>query len=870
MKIQKILKGFHQLPTTIKHCGILTLVFGSVLLAIFLTHPNAVYGAQTDWSNQHFAIPEYFRTRFYATGNWFPNLALHLGGGQNIYNFAYYGLYNPVILLSYAFPQITMATYLQVASILLTLCSAYLCYFWLKKWFVPRIALFAALLFLCASPVIFHSHHHIMFTNYFPFLFWGFCSVHQALERRCSISLLIASIGILLSSFFFSVGAFFALVIYAVFVVLYQHHVHVVRQVLRALMIMAVHLVLATIITAFFLLPVAYTLLHGRDDTTSTISLWKILLPGIHLRYFTYSPFSIGMTSFGVFVLLVMFRSGLRACRFLSTVFLALLCLPIILYLMNGTMYLDPKAYIPFLPLLVLLCGFFLQRIQVKALTWMPTMPLFLLVLVAGYWMHDGTQTERIALLIDGSIMCIALMLYYLRKNRRFLWIPTLVISLVQCFTVNIGDSYMSKEALDVVYSEEIGQLVDTITENDDGFYRISNEYHAGDTVNRVWNADHYRSTVYSSIHTPSFSDFYFHQTYNENSIRNAAMIVQSKNPIFGILMGEKYIISQKPIDRYGMQLIEQNGDYLLYENTLAFPIGFATPHVMEKETLKSIGYPANLPALLENAIVSADDIPEEYRNTAKVPYNFRKITVPYHASGYSAQQVTYVSDGYYVHSQEEFTVTVTFEKPISDLLLLQMHVNNRLGDGSTTGDVAITVNGIRNKLTDPDWKYQNLNNAFRYTLSSNEPIRELKVTFSSGDYIISDVALYTISYQALEDAGDQITPFQVKHADIGDDTISGSIDVTQDSWFVLSVPYDEGFSCFVDGKEVPIVKTDMDFIGFPISAGFHQIAITYHAPGSFAGIRCSALGIGAAILWFGGNTGWTLWDKHHKRKRNF
>ena len=59
MKIQKILKGFHQLPTTIKHCGILTLVFGSVLLAIFFTHPNAVYGAQTDWSNQHFAIPEY-------------------------------------------------------------------------------------------------------------------------------------------------------------------------------------------------------------------------------------------------------------------------------------------------------------------------------------------------------------------------------------------------------------------------------------------------------------------------------------------------------------------------------------------------------------------------------------------------------------------------------------------------------------------------------------------------------------------------------------------------------------------------------------------------------------------------------------------
>ena len=50
-------------------------------------------------------------------------------------------------------------------------------------------------------------------------------------------------------------------------------------------------------------------------------------------------------------------------------------------------------------------------------------------------------------------------------------------------------------------------------------------------------------------------------------------MIVQSKNPVFGILMGEKYLISQKPITRYGFRQIGQEGAYLLYENTLAYPI---------------------------------------------------------------------------------------------------------------------------------------------------------------------------------------------------------------------------------------------------------------------------------------------------------
>ena len=285
---------------TLLHCGALAAILGVVVGLIFLVHPGCVYGAQTDWSNQHFAIPEYFRTRFYATGNLFPNFAMQLGSGQNIFNFAYYGLYSPVILLSFAFPWMTMATYLQISNILLTLIGTLLCYFWLRKWFVPNLAFFLALLYLTAAPVIFHGHHHIMFVNYLPFLFWALLSVHHALEKRFSLQLIAASVCILLTSFFFSVGAFFAIVIYAVFLTLHRHHVHQVRQMLRTLCIIGLHLLLSAVIAAFLLLPVAWTLLHGRDASSSSQSLWSILLPGVHLRYLTYSPFSIGMTSCSV------------------------------------------------------------------------------------------------------------------------------------------------------------------------------------------------------------------------------------------------------------------------------------------------------------------------------------------------------------------------------------------------------------------------------------------------------------------------------------------------------------------------------------------------------------------------------------------
>ena len=47
-----------------------------------------VFGAKVDWISQHSVIPDYFRKQFYATGKLFPEFAMNLGGGQNIYNYS--------------------------------------------------------------------------------------------------------------------------------------------------------------------------------------------------------------------------------------------------------------------------------------------------------------------------------------------------------------------------------------------------------------------------------------------------------------------------------------------------------------------------------------------------------------------------------------------------------------------------------------------------------------------------------------------------------------------------------------------------------------------------------------------------------------
>lgn len=130
-----------------------------------------VFGSKVDWISQHSVFPDYFRQQFYDTGDFFPEFAAGIGGGQNIYNFAYYGLYSPVFLLSYLLPFVKMSDYLIAASFTCLASAVVLLYFWLiKRGFSQTVSFLTALLFLLSAPMIFQSYNQIMFVNYMPFL----------------------------------------------------------------------------------------------------------------------------------------------------------------------------------------------------------------------------------------------------------------------------------------------------------------------------------------------------------------------------------------------------------------------------------------------------------------------------------------------------------------------------------------------------------------------------------------------------------------------------------------------------------------------------------------------------------------------------
>ena len=140
--------------------------FFSLLLCRLFVLQYGVFGSSIDWISQHSTLADYFRKRFYATGNLFPDFAWNLGGGQNIYHFAYYGLLSPTMLLSYLFPFIPMDLWVMGSSALLYAADAVLFYQWIsKKGLHYGNCLFTSLFFTCSTALLYHSYNQLMFVN---------------------------------------------------------------------------------------------------------------------------------------------------------------------------------------------------------------------------------------------------------------------------------------------------------------------------------------------------------------------------------------------------------------------------------------------------------------------------------------------------------------------------------------------------------------------------------------------------------------------------------------------------------------------------------------------------------------------------------
>ena len=803
---------------------------------------HGIFGAKVDWLSQHSVLPDYFRQQFYATGKFFPEFAANLGGGQNIYHFAYYGLYSPLILPSYLLPFVKMSDYIMAVSITGLTASVLLFYYWLKSRKTDTgTAFILSLMFLLAGPMIGQYSGQIMFVDYMPFLCLALIGVDRYFEQEKSGLFTVSVFLMIMTSFYFSIGGMLSLVLYGLHRYFEQREGNrvTVRSFLRDGLCFVRSMILAVLMSGFFLVPTALALTGGRSKEQNT-SFVSFFIPQITVERFAYSIYGIGLTTLVITVLLtgLLYRKVYE--KVLTYGCVIVLVIPVFAYLLNGGLYIRDKVFIPFLPLLCYLISIYLEKCRKRELSFIAGMIPYIITTIFVYMARNQFVSKGIGesiwkvLLAESILFLICYVLYCALKryHKETKEILMLALPSVICLAVTMNtfyqmkpDRYVSRKLYRDVVEEQNRQAVKEALKDDDGYYRTeqmgSDDENAAD-LNRIWDVDQNITSIYSSAYNPDYQTFRQKTFGLEEPFRNGMMQSVSKNPVFQRMMGVRYIVSDSDVPGY--TLVKKCGTTGIYQNKDAAPVMYATDRVMTEEEYKKLTFPYNQTAFLEYAVVGEHT--ESSDQNIMTAYEPVSLKMANNRTTGGAEQKTMQQEGQ------------------KQILFLRFRVDN----AHPNKDVAVWINGIRNKLSAKDHVYYNENKIFTYAVPLKDGEDNISVTFGKGKYRLRHVQAYLGSLPERSELLYQ-SEIQVDKKQTEDNVIQGTIRVKKDGWFITSIPYDKHFKIYIDGKETEIQKVNTAFLGCKIESGNHELKIIYHAPGTTTGKILSLIGIAGFLL---------------------
>ncbi len=142
--------------------------------------------------------------------------------------------------------------------------------------------------------------------------------------------------------------------------------------------------------------------------------------------------------------------------------------------------------------------------------------------------------------------------------------------------------------------------------------------------------------------------------------------------------------------------------------------------------------------------------------------------------------------------------------------------------------------NNLSYKFRSDDDRYGSGQEDYVFNLGYHEGvITECTITFDrSGTIDFDSLKLYSQPMDNTEEYTEALTEDILQNVEMGTNEITGTISAGEDKLLVLSIPYQNGWTAYVDGEQVELERVNIMYMGIPLEAGEHTIRLEFEIPG--------------------------------------
>ena len=319
-------------------------------------------------------------------------------------------------------------------------------------------------------------------------------------------------------------------------------------------------------------------------------------------------------------------------------------------------------------------------------------------------------------------------------------------------------------------------------------FYRVE------DTERKTKNDDslygYPSGTIFSSLTNIEVSHFY-QSVYMEGG--KNVYCFNGATPLLSSMFSMKYMLSDNAEGENDLrEIIGTSGGYYLYENKYCLPLGFM---------------------MSEEAIARWDNTTGEKMN---------HINSLGHVLGANGNMLVEVNPSMVV---EEGVTTII----VPDDGIYYAHY-----DECDTDYLTISINGGAGT------RYSKTTHRYLFEFGQCNAGDEITITNSNQSYVSFD--LYKLNLDMVNLAYNTLNEQTMVLEEYIDTYMKGYIDVTEAGRLIFSIPKEEGWTVYVDGKEMETLDFKETFLSVYLEEGMHAIELKYMTPGLEIGVIISGV----------------------------